>query len=176
MDVTPVWKQVDPGLKQELLAFWQRSGAIADAGRAALRAEQAVCIGRDGSGALCAVGTAVVRTLPRLRQPTYYYRQFFDESQRGKGLAVDFANRSKAVLEAYNAGLDEPESLGMLVEIESRMLASRYKLALEPDTGYAFIGYSPRGLVLRVSYFRDAALKPPAPVRRRGRTAALVQH
>jgi hypothetical protein len=176
MEITPVWKQVDAGLAEELLAFWQRTGAIADAGQAALRAEQAVCIGRDATGALCAVGTALVRLPPRLRQPVYYYRQFFDEAQRGKGLAVDFAKRAKAVLEAYNAGLPEPESLGMLVEVESRMLASRYKLALEPDTGYAFIGYSPRGLVLRVSYFKNAVLGPPAPVRRRGRVAAAARH
>ena len=52
MEITPVWKQVDAGLAEELLAFWQRSGAIADAGQAALRAEQAVCIGRDASGAI----------------------------------------------------------------------------------------------------------------------------
>jgi hypothetical protein len=176
MQVTEVWKQVDPGLAEELLAFWQRSGAIADAGQAAMRAEQAVCVGRDQTGALCAVGTAILQTPPRLRQPVYYYRQFFDASQRGKGLAVDFANRSKAVLEAYNASLDAPESLGMLVEVESRMLASRYKLALEPDTGYAFIGYSPRGMVLRVSYFGNATLGPPAPAGRRGRVAAAARH
>ena len=45
--------------------------------------EQAVCIARDEAGAICGVGTAVVRCCPRLRQPMYYYRQFFAKSLRG---------------------------------------------------------------------------------------------
>lgn len=170
--VVPVWQQVTPGLEQELLAFWRRNNAIADAGRAAERARQAVCIGRDADGALCAVGTAALRTLPRLRQPTYYYRQFFDVAQRGQRQAIPFANRAKAILQAYNAGLARPESLGMLVEVESRQLADRYTLAHEPESGYGFIGYSPRGLVLRVSWFDGATLQPPVPPRR----AATAPH
>lgn len=174
-DIVPVWKQVTPELKEELVAFWQRNGAIADATRAGARAEQAVCIGRDAEGALCAVGTAALRVIPRLRQPTYYYRQFFDASRRGNGQAIPFANAAKAILEAYNKTLEKPESLGMLIEVESELLASRYAMALEPRTGYAFIGYSPRGLVLRVSYFENATLLPPAPVRARKR-AAVARH
>jgi hypothetical protein len=164
--VVPVWRQVTPELEQELLAFWQRNNAIADAGRASERARQAVCIGRDADGALCAVGTAALRTLPRLRQPTYYYRQFFDVAQRGQRQTIPFANRAKAILQAYNAGLERPESLGMLVEVENRQLADRYTLAFEPESGYGFIGYSPRGLVLRVAWFEGATLQPPAPPRR----------
>lgn len=161
--VLPAWKQVTPALEQELLAFWQRNNAIADASRAAERARQAVCIGRDADGGVCAVGTAVLRTLPRLRQPTYYYRQFFDAAHRGQRQAIPFANQAKAILQAYNAGLERPESLGMLIEVESRQLADRYTLAHEPESGYGFIGYSPRGLVLRVSWFDGATLQPPAP-------------
>lgn len=163
--VVPVWRQVTPALEQELVAFWERNKAIGDAGRAAERARQAVCIGRDAEGALCAVGTATLRVLPRLRQPTYYYRQFFDAAHRGQRQTVPFANRAKAILQAYNEGLERPESLGMLIEVESRQLAERYTLAYEPASGYGFIGYSPRGLVLRVSWFDGAMLQPPAPPR-----------
>jgi hypothetical protein len=164
--IVPVWQQVTPALEGELVAFWQRNNALAGADRAAARARQAVCIGRDADGALCAVGTAEVRVLPRLRQPTYYYRQFFDQAHRGQRQAIPFANQAKAILQAYNAGLARPESLGMLIEVESAQLADRYTLAFEPDSGYGFIGYSPRGLVLRVSWFDGAALQPPAPLRR----------
>jgi len=159
--IVPVWQQVTPALEQELLAFWQRNNAMPDASRAAERARQAVCIGRDADGGVCAVGTAVLRTLPRLRQPTYYYRQFFDVAQRGQRQTIPFANQAKAVLQAYNAGLERPESLGMLIEVESQQLADRYTLAHEPASGYGFIGYSPRGLVLRASWFDGATLQPP---------------
>ncbi len=159
-EIHPAWRQVTPELKEELVAFWKRNQALGDPALAASRAEQAVCIGRDDEGALCAVGTAVLRTLPRLRQPMYYYRQFFAESQRGQRQAVPFAKRAKEILQAHNATLPVPESLGMLIELESKLLDARYNLAYAPKTDYTFIGYSPRGLQLRVSYFEGATLLP----------------
>jgi len=171
-EIVPVWRQVTPELQAELVAFWQRNNAIDGAERAAARAQQAVCIGRDEKGAVCAVGTAALRTLPRLRQPTYYYRQFFDAAHRGRGQAIPFANRAKAILQAWNAGLARPESLGMLIEVENRALSDHFPIVHEPETGYSFIGYSPRGLVLRVSWFDGAMLQPPAPPRRAGAIAA----
>jgi hypothetical protein len=168
-EVVPVWKQVTPELGAELRGFWQRNGAFGDGPQAELRAAQAVCVGRDAQGAVCAVGTAVVRVLPRLRQPTYYYRQFFDPAQRGQRQTVPFANRAKAVLQDYNAALPKPESLGVLVELESKLLASRYTKAHEADAGYTFIGYSPRGLPLFVSYFQGATLLPPTRHNRTGK-------
>lgn len=169
LGIIPVWQQVTPELESELLEFWQRNKAMEDDERARQRAAQAVCIARDGDGALCAVGTATVRILPRLRQPTYYYRQFFDTAQRGKGQAPSFANTAKQILHAYNASLPAPEALGMLIEVENPMLARRFDQALEPVTGYSFIGYSPRGLVLRVSWFDGATLLPPAAIHHKQR-------
>ncbi len=165
-DIVPAWRQVTPALEDELVAFWQGNGVLADTARAAARARQAVCVGRDGDGKLCAVGTAELRVLPRLRQPTYYYRQFFAAAHRGQRQAIPFANRAKAILQDYNAGLERPESLGMLIEVENRPLSDHFPLAHEPQTGYGFIGYSPRGLVLRVSWFDGAVLQAPAPVQR----------
>ena len=163
--ISPVWKQVTPDVEGELRGFWARSGVLGDADRAGQRAAEAVCIGRDDAGALCAVGTAVVRVLPRLRQPTYYYRQFFDAAHRGQRQTVPFVKQAKAVLQDYNASLPQPESLGVLVELESQLLASRYNTARIPEADFSFIGYSPRGLPLFVSYFEGAKLLPPSSIR-----------
>jgi len=166
MEIFPVWKQVTPELKAELLAFWERNQAFAD-GVQSERAEQAVCVGRDEQGELCSVGTAFVLVLPRLQQPMYYYRQFFAESQRGQKQTVPFFNRCREVLQAYHASLPAPESLGVLVELESDLLTTYYNRAHIPQADSTFIGYSPRGLQLRVSYFEGATLLPPvARVRR----------
>jgi len=172
-EVIPVWKQVTPELKAELVAFWERNRALGATAQAEMRAEQAACIGRDERGVLCAVGTATLRILPRLRQPTYYYRQFFDASQRGQRQTVPFVAQVREVLQAYNASLPQPESLGLLVELESKLLSNRYTKAKEA-AGFTFIGYSPRNLPLFVSWFDDATLLPPAPIRRA--RAATPQH
>jgi len=174
-EITAVWKQVTPALKADLLDMWQRNNALRDPALAATRADQAVCVARDDAGRIVAVGTAVVRVLPRLRQPMYYYRQFFASELRGKNQAVPFFARARDILESYNAGLAAPESLGVLLELENPQLAKRYDMAQGPMT--TFIGYSPRGLQLRVSYFKDATLLPPRDMPRRqgspaGRRAA----
>jgi hypothetical protein len=162
IQVVPVWKQVTPALVDELTRFWLDHNAIANVDKAALRAQQAVVVARDGDGALCGVATAVVRVLPRLRQPLYYYRQFFAPRLRGRYQALTFFRRAKQVLQAYNASLARPESLGLLMELENPQLAAGFRRAFMPQTQSVFIGYSPAGLQLRVSYFDDAMLLPPA--------------
>lgn len=157
-DIVPVWKQVTPELKSELLDLWQRNNTLQNPALAAARAEQAVCIARDEQGSVIAVGTTVLRVLPRLRQPMYYYRQFFAKELRGRAKAVPFFQAAKDILEAYNATLPAPESLGVLLELENPQLAARYNTAQGELT--TFIGYSLRGLQLRVSYFKDATLLP----------------
>jgi hypothetical protein len=161
--VIPVWRQVTPSLVDELTRFWLDHQAIGNAEKAAVRAQQAVLVARDADGSLCGVATAMLRVLPRLRQPLYYYRQFFAPRWRGRYQALTFFRRAKQVLQAYNAGLPRAESLGLLLEIENPQLAQRFKRAHMPQTDATFIGYSPAGLQLRVSYFDGAELLPPAP-------------
>ena len=165
IEMLPVWKQVTPELARELVAFWRDNQAISDESAATRRVEQVVCIARDEAGALCGVGTAVVKVLPRLRQPMYYYRQFFAKGLRGQHQELAFYQRCKQVLQDYNRGLGQAESLGILLEIENAKIAAAYKRAIEPGFDAVFIGYSPRGLQLRASYFDNAVLLPPAPVR-----------
>jgi hypothetical protein len=159
-EIIPVWKKVDAALKQELKDFWQRHNALKDGAQADMRAEQAVCVGRNADGAICAVGTAVVQVLPRLRQPVYYYRQFFEPAQRGQRQTVPFVKRVCEVLQEWNAGQPAPEAIGVLAELQSKLLAEHY---------------SPRGCPMFVSYFEGAMLKPPAPVRRVRQPGAAVR-
>ena len=107
----------------------------------------------------------MVKALPRLRQPTYYYRQFFAKALRGQHQELAFFQFAKRVLQDYNAALPKAESLGILLEIENAKIAAAYRRAHEPGFEATFIGYSPRGLQLRVSYFEDAVLLAPTPLR-----------
>ena len=161
----PVWKQVTPELAQEIVAFWKQHNALGDEAVANARTEQVVCIARDDAGQLCGVGTAMIKVLPRLRQPTYYYRQFFAKTLRGQQQELVFFQTCKQVLHTYNQALAQAESLGILLEIENAKIAHAYNQAIVPGFDAVFIGYSPRGLQLRVSYFDAATLLTPAPLR-----------
>ena len=172
INIVPVWKQVTPELADELVAFWLENQALGDEASARQRTEQAICVARDENGKLQGVSTGVIRVLPRLRQPMYYYRQFFARSLRGKHQELPFYRHCKQVLQDYNADLPVAESLGILLEIENSKIAAAYKRAIEPGFDAVFIGYSPRGLELRVSYFENAVLLPPVPV---GPAAAASQ-
>ena len=165
INIVPAWKQVTPELADELVAFWLENQALGDEASARQRTEQAICIARDENGKLQGVSTGVIRVLPRLRQPMYYYRQFFARSLRGQHQELAFYRRAKQILQDYNAGLDKAESLGILLEVENAKIAAAYKRAHEPGFDATFIGYSPRGLQLRVSYFEDAVLLAPTPLR-----------
>ena len=165
-EILPVWKRVDAELTAELVDLWGRTNAVTDPDRAAIRARQAVCVARSGDGTLCGIGTAVLSVPPRLRQPLYYYRQFFAPEFRGHRQTVPFFNRARQVLQDYNAARATPESIGVLLELENQLLSARYTHAYEPAADSTFIGYSPRGLQLRVSYFDGVRLLPPVPVRR----------
>lgn len=165
VEIQSVWKKVTPALGEELMAFWRGNKAIADDAAAAARATQAVCIARDEAGAICGVGTAVIKVLPRLRQPMYYYRQFFAKSMRGRSQLIPFYQQARKALQEYNASLAKPESLGVLIETENAKLSSAYNHAYEPSFAATFIGYSPRGTHMYVSYFDGAVLQPPAPIR-----------
>lgn len=165
VDIQTVWNNVTPALSEELVAFWRINKAIVDDAAAAARAMQAVCVARDQAGAICGVGTAVIKVLPRLRQPMYYYRQYFATAMRGRNQLIPFYQQARQALQAHNASLGKPESLGMLIEAENAKLSSAYHHAVEPSFAATFIGYSPRGTNLYVSYFDGAILQPPAPMR-----------
>lgn len=161
IEISAVWKTVTPELAAELGQFWLQHGAIVDASEALRRADEAICIGRDPDGNICGVSTAFIKVLPRLLQPMYHYRMFLAPEVRGQNHIPAFYKRSVDVLQAYNAGLPQPESLGVLLELENRALERRSQQAYATDFNAVFIGYSPRGLHLRVTYFDGAMLFAP---------------
>lgn len=158
-EIVPVWKRVTPELSSELIALWARNRALPDPTKAAERASQAVAVGRDtDSGAIWGVGTAVLGIVPSFGQPTYLYRQFFDVGVRGLKQTMPFLQCIRETLEAYNASLPKPESVGVMIELQNDEMAQRYRDMYEEDARAHFIGWSPRGRQLRMMYFKGAKI------------------
>lgn len=165
LEIIPVWKKITPELEAELVEFWISNKAMADKKLAAERAKQAVCIARSEKGEIIGVSTAHPRIVPRLRQPMYYYRNFIAADYRGKQLAAPFLEKTKETLQEFNLALPKPLCLGIIIELENKGLAAHRNEAQWKE-GFTFIGYSPKGLHLRVWYFEGVRLFAPAPMRK----------
>lgn len=148
-----VWQKVNEQLTAEIVAFWRAESALPADEDAGNRARQVVVVMRDADGAIAAISTAVIKRIPRLLQPLYYYRTFCAEKHRGRRTMLDMLSHCQDALREYNNGLNNPEAIGMLIELESSMLAGRYDEAQNTETGFSFIGQSPRGFNLFVRYF-----------------------
>lgn len=153
------WQKDDADAAEAVLAFWRRENAIGDEASAKKRIGEIVLHARDRDGAVAGVSTAVPITLPRLGQPTYYFRCFIGKDWRKSRLVLHLLRRTCEVLEAYARSRDFP-CIGVVLEMENERFGETLKRAWWPSTGFAFIGKSRRGLDLRVKYFRGAKLKP----------------
>lgn len=157
-----VWKKLTPELITEITEFWAKEKALSKDAQPAKRAEQVVVIMRDKNNKLAAVSTAMAKVVPRLRQTLYYYRTFCAEKHRLNNTSVGMLQASQKALLEYNQGKEKPDAIGVILEIEHKAIHARFNEATWTKTSFCFIGYSPRGLPLRVYYFPGFKLQAPA--------------
>lgn len=162
------WKKLDAETSEAIRAFWTRENANVEGEEALRRVQQVVLHAIDKNGEIAAVATAAPKVLPRLGQPLYYYRCFVGKAWRSGRLVRPLIRQSQRVLEDYAREHGFP-CIGVLLELENEGFSTSMQWAHWTTTGFAYIGKSPRGLDLRVSYFRGARLKTPQEVQ------ALVQ-
>ena len=154
------WRALDAKTADAICEFWTREQANVEGEIAQHRVQQVVAHVLDERGDIAAVSTAMPKILPRLGQPMYYYRCFVGKQWRDGHLVRPLLRHTQRVLEDYAREHDFP-CIGMLLELENEGFAATLRWAYWPGTGFAYIGRSPRGLDLRVWYFRGARLKTP---------------
>lgn len=159
------WQQLDPATGEAIRAFWVREHANVAGAEAARRLGEVVAHVVDENGELAAVATVATKVLPRLGQPMYYYRCFVGNAWRSRKLVRPLLRHTQKVLEKYAREHDYP-CIGILLELENEGFVDTLRWARWPGVDFSFIGVSPRGLELRVWYFRGAHLKTPAQMAR----------
>jgi hypothetical protein len=155
------WRRLDTATGEAIRAFWLREQANVAGNEATRRLTEVVAHVVDEQGRLAAVATATPKVLPRLGQPLYYYRCFVGKSWRASKLVRPLLRHTQMVLEAFARAHDYP-CIGILLELENEGFADTLRWAHWSGVGFSYIGVSPRGLDLRVWYFRGARLKTPA--------------
>ena len=168
------WQQLDPAAGDAILSFWVREHANVAGDEARRRLGEVVAHVVDEKGELAAVATVATKVLPRLGQPMYYYRCFVGNAWRSRKLVRPLLRHTQKVLEKDAREHDYP-CIGILLELENEGFTDTLRWARWPGVDFSFIGVSPRGLELRVWYFRGAHLKTPAQMART-RNPAIAGH
>jgi hypothetical protein len=145
--------------------FWEREGAIGNAADAARRLSQVVVFARTAAGEIAGVSTAVAKIPPQFGQPMYYWRTFTGKAWRGThpNLPMSLLKRSCTVLDAYARERDFP-CIGVILELENARFRDILRKPAWWNPPFCYAGKSPRGLDVRVLYFRGSRLKSPAEV------------
>jgi hypothetical protein len=159
------WQQLDSATGDAIRAFWEREQANVSGAEATRRLDEVVAHVVDENGEMVAVATVAHKILPRLGQPMYYYRCFVGKAWRSSKLVRPLLRHTQKVLEKYARAHDYP-CIGILLELENEGFVDTLRWARWPSVGFSYIGISPRGLDLRVWYFRGALLKTPEQVAR----------
>jgi len=157
-EYVPHWDgAASPQADSDVIAFWQREGALANDSKAEDRLKQIVLHARDGDE-VAAVCTVLPLTLPRLGQPMYYYRCFIGKRWRHTRLVFKLLIRAFEVLEDYARRHDFP-CIGVVLELENARFGETLRAPVWPSTKFVYVGKSGRNLDLRLRYFRGARLK-----------------
>ena len=156
--ITPVWPNIDEQDAADLMTFWKREGAIPDEAQANARLKQVVLLARDMDGEVAGVCTAMPMTPPQLGQPMYFWRAFVASKWRKTRLIYSLLMDSFDVLEAHAREREFP-CIGVILELENTRFGEVFRKAEWTKPHFIYIGKSPRGLDVRVRYFRGAKLK-----------------
>ena len=152
------WPAIRPDAADAVRAFWRREGAFDSDAQMDQRLPQLVMHACSDEGEVAGVCTALAMTPPGLGQPMYYWRCFVGARWRATPLVMQLLKRSCVVLEAHARTHDFP-CIGILLELENTRFRDRGRAAQWWNPRFTYIGRSPRGLDLRVLYFKGARLR-----------------
>jgi hypothetical protein len=160
-----VWPDPSPEVRQQVMDFWAAEGAIHAPEVATQRSSELVVVARSSTGQIAGVSTIQARSVFRLGFDSFYYRTFVGRDHRRKNLAPRILQQAYRELdERFSLGLDNGVR-GLVIEAESSIIAGpagEASWAKRGMPGCVFIGWSQRGLQLRIWYFVEATIPPAA--------------
>lgn len=152
------WPAVQPDAAEAVRAFWLAERAFEQEAQVTQRLPQLVAHALAPDGDVAGVCTACAVTAPQLGQPMYYWRCFIGARWRATPLVMQLLKHSCRVLEEHARANGFP-CIGVLLELENTRFRDRGRAAQWWNPRFTYIGRSPRGLDLRVLYFRGARLR-----------------
>ena len=154
-----VWTTKTPELEAEIIDFWLRTGALPTRAQAEARVAQVALLARaTASGQIVAVSTIYAQFNQQLGHPFYYFRCFVAAEHRRSALAINLLTTVRDDLNARFVAGEQPQMLGMVLEVQNATLNQHLTQAVWPRTGFVYIGRNAQGDYVRVAYFDGARI------------------
>ena len=142
--ISSVYSLVSEELRREVAAFWLGNGAIPNPDEARRRADELVCMARNGAGEIVGVNTAYVASLRTAADRYYFYRMFIRPQDRHLHLVKALMRAAVEVLRARCHA--EPGIRGVALVAENPKLRRAGVRRLLTHDGWRREGTDPRGL------------------------------
>lgn len=157
IDYRPAWKRSDPVIERDAEIFWRRENALRPTANVTTSLSS-LCAAAYRSKELVATASVSARPIPNLRCTLAMYRCFVAREMRERGIATGLTIFSRDLMEAWSSEHPEEQIVGLGAIIRSRLLVQNLDLAVYPKTKLALVGYSRRGLQIRVYWFEHARI------------------
>ncbi len=159
INIINVFYNKTPEQKKEIIEFWLKEKAIQNIEAAKKRVEEVSQIARDkGTGEIVAITTTYEQFNKQLENFFFYLRVFTGEKARQLTIAKTLVNTIKDFLEKNFVAGKITRSIGMIMEVESKILQVHKNEAVWPATKFVYIGKNEKGDHVRVYYFKDARI------------------
>jgi hypothetical protein len=162
----PAWKQGDPKYENDAIAFWAKHRLLPNSVDAKKRVKE-LCgiVYRENS--VIAVSTAAIEDMPRFRCRMAIYRCSAAPSVRRQPFSLKVTVESRDLLEKWSLNNPAEGVMAMAARIESSVLVRHMPSVFWP-ADLVFMGYTPKGRQLRVSWFKHATVNQSAKTRLHG--------
>lgn len=158
--IDPVFGNLTPQLRGELVQFWLDEKALPDANQAWARTNEAVCIARDPAGTIASVNTVYLAQLQGGQGLHYFYRMFTRPRDRTLELVVGMVRICRTFLES--SPLRDPRARGFVVIAENPKLRTPAGRRLLSGKDWTLVGQTNRGFdVWRKPFAGEAASPDP---------------
>lgn len=144
--ITPVFGAVTEELRREVVAFWLQHGAIGNQLEASKRADQLLCVARNGAGELVGVTTAYLASMQGREGRYFFCRMFIRPSSRVLQLAYALARAGVDTLRAHRHRHADVLGAALVAENPKFRLAGGRRFL--GNLGWRPVGKDARGLDL----------------------------
>lgn len=142
--IAPVFGNMTPQLRGELVQFWLDEGALPDANTAWARTDEVVCIARDADDAIASVNTVHLAPLQGAEDLHYFYRMFTRPHDRLWQLS---AGMLRACVEAITkTPRRDPRARGLAIVAENPKLQTPAGRRVLTSMGWRYLGKTAREL------------------------------